>query len=333
MGAKRTITGGSLSPRSGYETMVDLFFDDLSNADVRTGADDINLVMVEITTQGDARKPFFIKDVRGVTRDCSACEVLTGLDIHNDVVRQFALEGGDGDIKGDTSEDDKGEGEHGGVETDGHLLRDVEGEGEASKDDKGGGGDGEGDGEASKDDKGGEGVGEGDGEASKDDKGGEGGGEGDGEGDGEASKDDKGGDDDGEGDGDVSKEEVGGVQHGGVEDVGGQQGVEVSRATVALLALNSGTGLNNSYNTDTTQINLPPPPSDAFCETSSAANVITAQAILKAAKRKAKEDRKRQRGEDDAEVDSVAELQNKLKAAKTERKPEGRKTKGSRRPK
>ncbi len=46
-----------------------------------------------------------------------------------------------------------------------------------------------------------------------------------------------------------------------------------------------------------------------------------AQAILKAAKRKAKEDRKRQREEGDAEVDSVAELQKQLKAAKkTERK-------------
>ncbi len=66
-------------------------FDDLSNADIRTGADDdINLVMVEITTQGDARNPFSIKDVRGVTRDRSACEVLTGLDVHNNVVRQFA---------------------------------------------------------------------------------------------------------------------------------------------------------------------------------------------------------------------------------------------------
>ncbi len=52
-------------------------FDDLSNTDVRTGADDdINLVMVEVTTQGDASNPFSITDVRGVTRDCSASEVL-----------------------------------------------------------------------------------------------------------------------------------------------------------------------------------------------------------------------------------------------------------------
>ncbi len=51
--------------------------------------------MVEITTQGDASTPFTIKDVRGLTRDCTASEVLTGLEIHNDVVRQFALEGGD----------------------------------------------------------------------------------------------------------------------------------------------------------------------------------------------------------------------------------------------
>ncbi len=72
-------------------------FDDLSNTDVRTGADDdLNLVMVEMTTQGDASNPFSITDGRGVTRECSASEVLTGLDIHNDVVRQFALEGGDG---------------------------------------------------------------------------------------------------------------------------------------------------------------------------------------------------------------------------------------------
>ena len=123
-------------------------FDDLSNTDVRTGADDdINLVRVHITRQGDASNPFSITDVRGVTRDCSASEVLTGLDIHNDVVRQFALEGvGDRDSEGESSEDDKVGGDHAGVEADGHLLRDVEGEGEASKDDKGGDDDGEGDG-------------------------------------------------------------------------------------------------------------------------------------------------------------------------------------------
>ncbi len=51
--------------------------------------------MVEITTQGDASSTFTMKDVRGQTRDCTASEVLTGLEIHNDVVRQFALEGGD----------------------------------------------------------------------------------------------------------------------------------------------------------------------------------------------------------------------------------------------
>ena len=47
-------------------------FDDLSNTDVRTGADDdINLVRVNITRQGDASNPFSITDVRGVARDCS----------------------------------------------------------------------------------------------------------------------------------------------------------------------------------------------------------------------------------------------------------------------
>ena len=68
-------------------------FDDLSTGDKRHGADDdINLTMVEITSQCDASSTFTMKDVRGQTRDCTASEVLTGLEIHNDVVRQFALE-------------------------------------------------------------------------------------------------------------------------------------------------------------------------------------------------------------------------------------------------
>jgi hypothetical protein len=81
-------------------------FEDLLTSDERHGADDdINLTMVEVTTQGDASSTFTMKDVRGHTRDCTASEVLTGLEIHNDVVRQFALEGGDGDgtIEGDKS--------------------------------------------------------------------------------------------------------------------------------------------------------------------------------------------------------------------------------------
>ena len=79
--------------------------------------------------------------------------------------------------------------------------------------------------------------------------------------------------------------------------------------------------LNNSP--DIPRMNLPPPPREALCEPSSSPTVYTvamAQHILKAAKRQAKEDRKRQREQDDAEVDSVAELQKQLKAAKTERK-------------
>ena len=286
-------------------------FDDLSNTDVRTGADDdINLVRVNITRQGDASNPFSITDVRGVARDCSASEVLAGLDIHNDVVRQFALEGvGDKESEGESSEEDKVGGDHGGVVADGHLLHDDGGDGAG-----GGAGEGAGEDKGGEDDhggveeeKGGDEIGEdGDHGGVAEDKGGEGAGVGAGEGGVEA-----------------SKEVVGGGQHGGVEQDRSQQGVEVSRATVALLALHSGTGLSNPYTTETTRMDLPPPPSAALCETAFGANLFSvakAQAILKAAKLKAKQDRKRQREEEDLEVDSVAELQNKLKAANTERK-------------
>ena len=78
--------------------------------------------------------------------------------------------------------------------------------------------------------------------------------------------------------------------------------------------------LNNS--TYIPEMNLPPPPREALCEPFSSPTVYTvamAQHILKAAKRQATEDRKRQREQDDAEVDSVAELQKQLKNRKRKR--------------